>query len=186
MSDILSLGGRNPSDIPVIETARLRLRSHRVEDLAPLSTMWGDTETVRFIGAQTRTRQDIWKQIQRTIGGWALLGYGYWVVADRQTDTFVGEVGFLEGLRDITPAFTGTPEAGWVFQRAVWGQGYASEAVTAALAWGDDHFPGKRSACIIEPDHTASIRIAEKVGFKPAYDSLIGEEPIRVFFRTGP
>lgn len=39
------------------------------------------------------------------------------------------------------------------------------EAMTAALDWFDEHAFSSRSVCIIEPRNTASIRLAEKLGF---------------------
>ena len=46
------------------------------------------------------------------------------------------------------------------------GNGYATEAVRACLTWGVRHFAaGTRFSCIITPDNTPSIRVAEKCGF---------------------
>ena len=112
MSKIKSLGSIALTDIPVIETQRLRLRPYNIDDLDDMEAMWGDPEYVRFVGNRTRARPDLWKQVQAQIGSWALLGYGYWVV-EQKDGTFVGEAGFLEGIRDMTPSHIGTPEAGW-------------------------------------------------------------------------
>ena len=39
------------------------------------------------------------------------------------------------------------------------------KALTATHAWLDKNHPG-RSVCIIEPDHAASIRVAQKLGYR--------------------
>ena len=97
MTKITSLGHHPLHDIPTLETERLRLRPYQVSDLADMEAMWSDTAYVRYIGNRTRTRPDLWKQIQSMIGSWALLGYGYWVI-EAKDGTFIGEAGFLEGL----------------------------------------------------------------------------------------
>lgn len=185
MSQITPLAPWDPAPVPTIETDRLTLRAHRISDLEPLAAMWALPDTARFIGMQTRSVQDIWKQIQSSIGGWALLGYGYWIVADRKTGAVIGEAGFLEGVRNISPSYSGTPEAGWVIAPEHWGKGYASETLTAMHAWSDARFPRKRSVCIIEPDHAVSIHLAKKFGYKPQYDADLDGDRIRIFERIG-
>ena len=61
---------------------------------------------------------------------------------------------------------------GWLLEVAAQGKGYATEAVLAAARWGDVHLKGKRMSCIIDPDHAASIRIAEKCGFKKTGETV--------------
>jgi RimJ/RimL family protein N-acetyltransferase len=93
-----------------------------------------------------------------------LLGYGPWIVRERATGSFVGEVGIVDLHRDITPLID-APEAGWVLSPAAHGHGYATEAVNAALAWRDANVAGNRTVCMIDPENVASIRVAAKCGF---------------------
>ena len=58
------------------------------------------------------------------------------------------------------------PEVGWALQTASQGKGYGAEALRAALAWGHAHFVGETIYCLIDVDNLASIRLAEKCGFK--------------------
>jgi RimJ/RimL family protein N-acetyltransferase len=46
------------------------------------------------------------------------------------------------------------------------GRGYASEAVAAAIAWGERALDSAEFACIIDPANTPSIRVGEKAGFR--------------------
>ena len=43
--------------IPSIETERLRLRGHRVEDFAACTAMWGDPVVTRYIGGRAFTAE---------------------------------------------------------------------------------------------------------------------------------
>jgi RimJ/RimL family protein N-acetyltransferase len=155
-----------PCAAPVIETARLRLRAHRIEDFDASAAMWGDPVVTHFIGGKPSTREEVWGRLLRYAGLWALLGYGYWAVEDKADGQFVGDIGFAEFKRDITPSMEGFPEIGWVLSPRIHGRGYATEAVAAALAWGDAHFGATPSVCIIDPENLASIGVAQKSGFR--------------------
>ena len=181
---IRTLAGRAAPHIPVLETERLVLRGYRVRDLDDAAALWSDPRVVEFIGGAPRSRPDVWMQMQRSIGSWGLLGYGYWAIEHKSDSRYVGELGFLEGLRDIAPALTGKPEMGWALGPDFWGQGYASEAALAALRWAGDAMQGFDICCIIEPGHAASLRIAEKCGFARVAETSFRGKPILQFGRT--
>lgn len=185
MKPITPIGHAPYADILTLTTDRLILRAYRLADLIPLSQMWATPETTRFIGNQPRSAQDIWKQMQRMIGSWSLLGYGYWAVTLKDTGAVIGEAGFMEGLRDLDPALTGTPEAGWVIAPDHWNKGYATEILVAIHSWSDAHVPEKRTVCIIEPAHAASIHIAQKVGYKLRHEAQLASAPINIYERLG-
>ena len=98
--------------VPVIETQRLRLRGHRLDDFEACAVLWGDPIVTRFIGGKPSTREESWARLLRNVGHWSLLGFGYWVVEDRATGQFAGEIGFSDFRRDITPSLEGIPESG--------------------------------------------------------------------------
>lgn len=152
--------------VPVLETPRLILRGHRREDFEGLAAMWADDGVTRFIGGKPSTREESWARLTRYFGFWPLLGYGYWTVEVKGDPRYAGDVGFADFKRDIVPSLEGMPEAGWAFMPWVHGQGIATEAVKAALTWGDTHFAGKTTTCIISPENAPSIRVAEKCGYK--------------------
>lgn len=150
--------------VPAIDTERLSLRGHRLEDFDDLVAMWGDPLVTRFIGGKPFTREETWARLLRYIGHWELMGYGFWAVRERSTDRFVGNVGISEFKRDIEPALT-DPELGWALAPWSHGKGFATEAVQAVVAWGAAHFGGRRMVCGIADGNLASIRVAEKCGF---------------------
>ncbi|HEU4669119.1 MAG TPA: GNAT family N-acetyltransferase [Dyella sp.] len=171
---------------PLLETARLRLRAHRVDDLEALHAIWSDPAVYRHIGGKPSTRQDVWFRLLRYGGMWPMLGYGYWAIEDKATGSFIGDLGYADFQRDIAPPLDGMPELGWVVAPAFHGRGYAGEALAAVTAWGDAHFGAHRDVCIISPDNAPSIRVAEKGGFRPWYDATLNDSPIRVFARDVP
>lgn len=153
------------SAIPVLETARLRLREHRADDLDAYAAMWADADIVRFIGGVPLTREQAWARILQYRGMWLLLGYGFWVVEERDTGRLIGEAGVQDMRRDIRPTLTGMLECGWALVPAAQGRGLAREAVEAVLAWAARAHPALPLACIIAPANTPSLALAEKLGF---------------------
>jgi RimJ/RimL family protein N-acetyltransferase len=154
------------TEIPVIETKRAILRGHRIEDLDAYAAMWTEPDVVRFTIGKPITRGEAWIRLLRYAGHWRLLGFGLWAVEDRQTGRFLGEAGFHDLKRDIVPSIEGTPEAGWALVPDAQGKGLATEIMSAAHRWSDAHFGGARTVCIIDPQNSGSIRVAEKCGYR--------------------
>lgn len=149
-----------------IDTERLTLRRHVLGDFTEIAAMWSDPEVVKYISGLPLSAEDVWGKMMRIVGHWSLMGFGYWVVREKATGRFVGEVGFGDFKRQLSPAFDGAPEAGWALAKWSHGKGYAAEAVRAALAWGDGHFGKVRTVCLISPENAPSLRLAEAVGFR--------------------
>jgi RimJ/RimL family protein N-acetyltransferase len=135
------------------------------DDFEDCAMQWADPEVVRFIGGRPFTREESWARLTRYVGHWALQGYGFWSLRERDTGRYVGEVGLADFKRDITPSLAGAQEMGWVLGKWAHGMGYATAAVKAALAWNENRFPGARLVCMIAPENAASLRVAEKCGF---------------------
>jgi len=151
--------------VPVIETQRLVLRGHRLDDFDACAAMWADPVVTRYIGGKASTAQETWFRMLRYLGHWDLLGWGYWAVEEESSGTFIGELGFADYRRDIA-SIQGVPELGWALVPSAHGKGYATEGLRAAIAWGDGKFNGGRTVCIIHPENAASLRVAEKLGYR--------------------
>jgi RimJ/RimL family protein N-acetyltransferase len=151
--------------VPVLETERLLLRGHGIEDFADSARMWADTKVTRYMMERPLTEEECWTRFLRYAGHWAVLGFGYWVVTSKHDGEFIGEAGFADYRREIQPSLRGVPEIGWVLASQAHGKGYATEAVRAITAWGDVHFK-TRTACIIAPANVASVGVAMKCGYR--------------------
>jgi RimJ/RimL family protein N-acetyltransferase len=149
----------------MIETDRLLLRPHRLDDLDAAAAMYADPAVMRFIGGVGLGREDVWNRLLRYAGHWALLKFGLWAIEERATGRFIGEAGFADFHRDLGEGFDDCPEAAWILADDAQGRGYALEAMTAATTWLDHEHRASRAVCIINPDNAASLRLAERVGF---------------------
>jgi RimJ/RimL family protein N-acetyltransferase len=171
--------------VHTLGSERLKLRAHRLEDFVHCAAMWADPEVTRYIGGKPHTEEESWARFLRYVGHWSLLGFGYWVVEEKSTGNFIGEVGFADYKRDL-PALRGLPEVGWAFTTQARAKGYATEAVRAAINWGDAHFRSPRTACIIHPENAASIRVAEKCAYHEFQRTTYKACPTIMFVRDRP
>jgi RimJ/RimL family protein N-acetyltransferase len=163
--------------IPVVETERLLLRAHRPGDFADCFAMWADPAVTRYIGGKPSTEQQAWTRMLTYAGHWSFMGFGYWAIEEKTTGRFVGDVGFADFRRGALPSLIGVPELGWALAPAFHGRGYATEAARAAVAWGDVHFETARTACLIDPENLASIRVAQKCDYREFERALYADRP---------
>jgi RimJ/RimL family protein N-acetyltransferase len=168
---------------PILTSVRLRLRPHVLADFEAMCELWADAAVVRYISGRPSTREQTWARLLRHIGHWSALGFGYWVVEGKDDGRFLGEVGFGDFRRDLVPAVNGLPEAGWVLRPEAASQGIATEATGTALDWLDRYASSPLSFCLIDPIHTASLRVAEKLGFGGAIAGTCGGEAVTFLFR---
>ncbi len=169
--------------VPTLGTPRLRLRGHRLDDFANCAALWSDPLVTRYIGGRPFSEEESWGRLLRYVGHWALTGFGYWVIEEKSTGAFLGEGGFQENQRDITPSLKGMLETGWVFLPAAHGKGYATEAVQAMHAWKDANLPDRKVCCIIDEPNVASLRVAQKCGYREIARSTYHGASILVFLR---
>lgn len=159
------------------------LRGHRMSDFGDSFALWSDPSVTRFIGGRPFSEEEVWIRLLRYAGSWAQLGFGFWAVFAADTGAFVGEVGFADYRRDLQPSIHGTPEIGWALMPAAQGRGIATEAVRAAVAWGDDKFADPRTVCIIDPGNLPSLRVAEKLGYRAILQTVYKGDPTLLFER---
>ncbi len=172
--------------VPPLETNRLCLRGHGIADFEQCAAMWADPNVTRHILERPLTEEESWARLLRYLGHWALLGFGYWVIVEKQTGDFVGEAGFADYKRKIEPSLKGLPEIGWVLASRAHGKGLATEAVQAITAWGDAQFRSP-TRCIIAPDNTASFRVAAKCGYREILRTTYnGHETVMFERKVGP
>lgn len=169
--------------IPTLQTEHLTLRGHRADDVEASAEMWSDPEVTRFIGGKPSSKEETWGRLLRYRGLWAMLGFGYWLVEDRHSGRFVGEVGFADFKREMEPSIAGTPEIGWALAPWAHGRGWATEAVRAALSWGDGQLPARRTVCMIAPENGPSIKLARKCGYTEFNRTTYKSQPTVLFAR---
>ena len=96
------------SDIPLLETPRLRLTALTERHFDDYARMLADAESTRWIGdGQPLDRMNAWRSMAMLLGHWALRGCGMWAIELKDTGEFIGRAGLMkpEGWPDL--------ELGW-------------------------------------------------------------------------
>jgi RimJ/RimL family protein N-acetyltransferase len=172
-----------PSSAPTIETERLILRAFRRDDLDAFAATMVDPEIVRHLSIEPLSREDSFRRMFLAAGQWPILGIGMWAVEQKSDGRLVGQLGFFDMEREMTPSLIGFPEMGWIFDRSVHGQGIAREACEAALQWLEREAGPVEVPAIINIDNFPSMKLAEKLGFVREADGNYKGEPIAIFRR---
>lgn len=171
---------------PRLETSRLILDAHVKADLPSLAETWADPAVMRYVGGRASSMQDSWFRLLRYRGLWSVLGYGYWCVRTKEGGRYVGDVGFADFKRQTVPALGDAPEAGWVLASWAHNQGFATEALAAALKWLDANSAHACVVCVMDAGNLPSARVATKNGFHHDGSVTMGGETLSMMTRRRP
>jgi RimJ/RimL family protein N-acetyltransferase len=156
----------------LIETRRLVLRELVMADLDEFVALHRDPEVVRFVRALDRAQAK--ERLRANEQEWEARGHGLLAILDRSNGLLLGRVGLKHW-----PQFQET-EAGWLLRREAWGHGYATEAARACLYWGFAALPVPYVTAMIQAKNTPSLRVAQRLGFKPAREDMLLGDPVIV------
>ena len=112
----------------------------------------------------TATRQQSDELIARIERHFDRCGYGLWALELRASGEFVGFTGLTEV--PFQARFTPAVEVGWRLARAAWGQGYATEAARAALAFGFGELELPEIVSYTIPANVRSRAVMERIGMR--------------------
>lgn len=124
-----------------------------------LLAVYGDLAAMRWVGdgtAITEEECDQWLEV--TARNLATRGYGMLALRSRATGEVVGFAGLVH------PGGQDEPELKYALERAWWGQGLATEAGAALLAWGRESLGMDRIQATVAEEHDASRRVLAKLG----------------------
>jgi ribosomal-protein-alanine N-acetyltransferase len=147
---------------PVLATARLRLRAWNDNDRAPFAALNADPQVrEHFVGVLTREESDAF--VDRIQTRFAARGYGLWAVERIDDGRFLGYTGLAHWDWPGVP-FTPCVEIGWRLAREAWGQGYATEAGRAVLAFGFGSAALDEIVSFTTPANRRSWAVMERLG----------------------
>jgi RimJ/RimL family protein N-acetyltransferase len=159
-----------------IHTERLRLRQFSPADLEELAAMVGDPDQMRFFPRpKTRAEAEMW--LERTMALPGRYGFGVFALEWRGAPGLVGYCGLrpvdLDGAQEV--------EVLWHVHRRWWGRGVATEAGAAAIRSGRTGHGLRRIVAMIVPDHTASRRVAARLGMREERESSFDGDPVVIY-----
>jgi RimJ/RimL family protein N-acetyltransferase len=166
----------------ILTTARLILRPTAKTDFDDYARTMTEAAVMRYFGGQPMSRTDVWTRILAQVGHWTMFDYGYWVARTHEGQ-FVGNIGFGQLERGVTPDLGDTPELGYMVATWAHGQGFASEALAVAHEWLYANKGKQRTVAIIHPDNKASIKLAQRFNYKEYARSTFKDAPTVLYER---
>lgn len=166
--------------VEICETERLDIRPLSLSDVPALTEILSDPEvmkhSVRGVCDEVATR----KFIEWCLACYDSHGVGPWALIDKKDSALVGFCGVgPEMVADVEEV-----NLGYRIATRYWNQGLTSEAAKAVL---NDAFRKRQYSSvvvIIEPEHVASLRVAEKAGFNEFDIIDFHDRPVRLYRLT--
>lgn len=147
----------------VARTSRLSLRTFSPDDAPHLAWIYTDPDVMRYIPPGTSWDQEkIERFVARCQERYVTPGFGMWAAELLDPPgTVVGHCG-LQHL-----AATEDVEIAWLFGKAYWNRGLATEAARAVVEHGFAELGLARIVAVAEAPNRASLRIMHKLGMSP-------------------
>jgi RimJ/RimL family protein N-acetyltransferase len=164
--------------LTVLTTDRLLLRPWRDADRDAFAAMSADPQVMKFFPAELTTREASDAFVDRASKGMAERGgWGWFAIEERRSGAFAGVAG-LAPVR-FEAHFTPAVEIGWRLARAAWGQGFATEAARASLAFAFDELGLDEVVALAVPANERSLAVMRRVGMThdPADDFDLPDLP---------
>lgn len=145
----------------LLETDRLFLRPLSLDDLHPLTKIISDPAVMEYSIGGVYNEEKTSKFIEWCIECYEVSGVGPLAVIEKLSSKLIG----FCGLSPETVGDNVEISLGYRFARESWGKGFATESAQAVVSNGFTQHNYESMVAVINPDHSASINVAEKVGF---------------------
>lgn len=158
----------------LIVTDRLRIDSFDPDADAPAAArIYADPVVMRHVAGGAHVSQ---AQTAALLAEYARQqdesGYSYWAVRRRADGQLIGDCGVYP-IEGRGPEI----ELGFTFAAGCWGQGLATEAARACITYAYDELGIAELRALVVPEHAASRRVLEKLGFAPLCSRVAYGEP---------
>jgi RimJ/RimL family protein N-acetyltransferase len=172
-----------------LESVRLVLRRVAPDDLPFFTRLHALPEVAQHLypGGRPRSPEETAVWLQYTLASYEQLALGYLAVVRKEDGALIGRCGLMDlVVESATPehgvrrgwfgreqapagvALTFETELGYTFDRAVWGQGFATEATRCVRDYARDVLRLPYTISAILPQNARSRRVAERSGARAA------------------
>lgn len=157
--------------------ARLVLRTFtRADAPAAHERIYGDPQVMRHVGhGPVRDLAATEALLAAYAAHHARHGFGFRAVEELASGRLVGDAGFERTVR-------GEVELGYTLARDAWGRGYATEAGELCLAEARE-LGLSQLVGVVDVGNPASVRVLEKLGFRPDGERIAYGRPHLVLRR---
>ena len=145
----------------LLQTARLVLRGDTAADADAVVALWTDPVVMAHMGGP-REPDAVREAVMENVASPPEDPCYLWNLVERAGGRFVGNAGLLR--KEI--AGRDEIELVYLLVRDAWGQGYATEAGTALVAYAFETLGAGQVAALIDPPNERSVRVIERLGFE--------------------
>lgn len=143
----------------VLETERLYLRKMDQADFDAICRILQD-DVVMYAYEHAFSDEEVREWIDRQVKRYTEFGFGLWAVILRANNELIGQCGLTMqqcGDREVL-------EIGYLFQKAYWHKGYATEAATACRKYAFEVLEAEEVFSIIRDNNIPSQSVAKRNG----------------------
>ena len=145
----------------IFETERLFARKLTKDDFGSLCRILQDPE-VMYAYEHAFSDAEVNSWLERQLKRYVTDGFGLWAVILKETGSMIGQCGLtMQGWNGKM-----VPEIGYLFEKAYWHRGYASEAAKGCKEYAFPSLKLPRVYSIIRDNNLPSLRVAERNGMK--------------------
>ena len=143
----------------ILETPRLLLREMTTSDLTAICRVLQDEKTMyAYEHAFSDEEAQAW--LNNQLRRYREDGFGLWAVVLKESGEIIGQCGIT--LQDVNGEWV--PEVGYLFERAYWHQGFATEAAIACKEYAFNVLGLDTVYSIIRDNNIASQNVAKRNG----------------------
>jgi RimJ/RimL family protein N-acetyltransferase len=143
----------------IAETERLILREMTPEDLPAMREIVRDEKTMYAWNGAWSEEETI-EGLEKQIRGYRENGFGRWAVVLKETGHVIGMCGLMWWDTDKDRVL----EIGYLFNRAFWHNGYATEAAAAVKRYAFDALNYAEVFSLVRDNNYASMNVAIRNG----------------------
>lgn len=143
----------------ILESERLYLRQMQQTDFTALCKILQDKE-VMYAYEHAFDDGEVQEWLDRQIKRYKDYGFGLWAVVLKETDEMIGQCGLTLQMCNEKEVM----EIGYLFQKAFWHQGYATEAARACKQYAFEKLCVNEVFSIIRDNNIASQNVAKRNG----------------------
>lgn len=143
----------------ILETPRLLLREMTTSDLPAICRVLQDEKTMyAYEHAFSDEEAQAW--LNNQLRRYREDGFGLWAVVLKESGEIIGQCGIT--LQDVNGEWV--PEVGYLFERAYWHRGFATEAAIACKEYAFNVLGLDNVYTIIRDNNIASQNVAKRNG----------------------
>lgn len=159
--EILGMAEQNAGHRRIItKTERLIIREMVQSDFDALCKILCDEEVMRAAYERAFSVEDAQNWMNRHFKRYEEYGFGLWAVVLKETNEMIGQCGLtMQSWKERELL-----EIGYLFQKAYWHRGYATEAAIACKEYAFSVLNANSVYSIIRDTHTASQNVAVRNG----------------------